>query len=159
VDLDGNIIHLKSIGKPDLPGNDNNEVPASDEPEGAMNSLPGSSTEPNGGESQQKTHALVWQDHFTTVLAPFLDRERIQQIKDMYLQGCNPPRASDSGWAGRKPRPVIEENHVEEPITTSHEVKQSNEHPRKSTKSDFEGVDERKVVSQVPLLIYLICVL
>jgi tRNA pseudouridine13 synthase len=153
VDLDGKVIHVKSIGKPASSGNDNDpvSVPDEQEQESAMDiSSAGKDvlTQPNDGESPKKTEALVWQDQFATALAPFMDEERIQQVKDMYLQGRNPPRISDAGWAGRKARSLDEVMGLAQPVepTTGSDVGQSNKPGDRNKK--IEG-DERKVVSEV----------
>jgi len=154
VDLDGKIIHLKSIGKPSPPGNDNDEVsvPDGQDGEGAMDTLPDSSpgkaasTLPNDAGSSQN---LVWQDGFTTALTPFLDLERIQQIKDIYLQGRNPPRLSDSGWAGRKARSFDADNGLAQSVeqtTTPSEVDMGHKLGGRNKKATL---DDRKVVSEV----------
>jgi tRNA pseudouridine13 synthase len=148
VDLDDKSIHLESIGKPASPGNDNDISPGSTARKDA-------STESDDDDSSQKANVLVWQDHFTTALAPFLDPERIQQIKDMYLQGRDPPRISDSGWAGRKTRPLDEENGPGQslgPTTTPSEVEQGHITGSRNNKIALKGpkmVDDRRVISEV----------
>jgi tRNA pseudouridine13 synthase len=162
VDLDGKVIHLKSIGKPVSPGNENDEVSVPDalKQEDAMDILPdstagtGSSTQQTDGDSSQKPYALVWQDHFTIALAPFLDPERMQQVKDMYLQGRSPPRVSDSGWAGRKAKLPDEETGFAQTVepTTTPSVEQSHKAGGRNKKIELDGskmVDDRKMVSEV----------
>lgn len=43
-----------------------------------------------------------WPERFTAVLAPFLSEEVISQVKNLYLEGPEPPFVSDGGWGGRK---------------------------------------------------------
>jgi hypothetical protein len=103
----------------------------------------------NDAGSSQNPNVLVWQDNFTTALTPFLDSERIQQIKDIYLQGRNPPRVSDSGWAGRKANSLdadsglaksVEQTATPSEVGTSHKLGGRN---KKAV------LDDRKVVSEV----------
>ena len=51
---------------------------------------------------RQEDIAEPWPDSFDTSLAPFLSESLIAQLKQMYLEGPEPPFVSDSGWAGRK---------------------------------------------------------
>jgi tRNA pseudouridine13 synthase len=156
VDLDGKSIHLKSIGKPASLGNDDGTVPVGLEQEGAMDILPDStpgkdaSAPPNDDHSSQKPNVLVWQDYFAADLAPFLNPECIQQLKDLYLQGRNPPRVSDSGWAGCKARSSDDQKGVAQSAeqTTTLEVEQSHKQWGGSNKT-AERADDRKVVSEV----------
>ena len=163
--MDGKAIHLKSIGKPASLGND--DVSGGLGQGDAMDILPdstpgkGAEAQPNDDDFSQKPNVLVWQGHFSTTLASFLDPERIQQLKDLYLQGRNPPRVSDSGWAGRKPRPLDEETGLTQSVeqtTTTPEVEQSHKPGGKNSKTVLEGtktVDDRKVVSEVLVSDYL----
>jgi len=155
VDLDGKIVHLKSIGKPASPGNDNDEVSVPDGQEGAMDTIPDSSPGKaasilsNDAGSSQNPNILVWQDNFTAALTPFLDTERIQQIKDIYLQGRNPPRVSDSGWAGRKAGSLDADNDLAQSVeqtTRPSEVTMSHNLGGRNKRATL---DDRKVVSEV----------
>lgn len=52
-------------------------------------------------EVQKVSEAEPWPGHFNTTLAPFLSESAIAQLKQMWLEGPEPPRVSDNGWAGR----------------------------------------------------------
>lgn len=160
MDSDGKVIHLESIGKPPLPSHDHDEFSLPEGPkQGAMNISPplteGKSAliQLNDGKSESKPDALVWQEHFTTTLTPFLDEDRIEQLQGMYLQGQNPPRVSDSGWDRRKASSLDEEKKqsVEQGDTPS-KVEHTNKRGGKNRKFEFQGtkvVDDRKVISEV----------
>ncbi|KAI0036796.1 pseudouridine synthase [Vararia minispora EC-137] len=53
----------------------------------------------NGVESNEP-----WPESFTARLSAFLPSERVAQLKQMYLEGPEPPFISDSGWGERTPR-------------------------------------------------------
>ncbi|THV08431.1 tRNA pseudouridine synthase D [Dendrothele bispora CBS 962.96] len=119
VDLDGNVIHLKSLVKPDPP----KKNPAEEEAEqkattgvdqdtaeltvgGGEEKKPDEDEAPSKSEPEQPPGAdeksnEPWPESFNSNLAPYLSTEAIAQLKEMYLQGPEPPRVSDSGWAGR----------------------------------------------------------
>jgi tRNA pseudouridine13 synthase len=117
IDLDGNAIHLKSLAKPDPPKK--NPIEEKNAPQADADSMTG--IEPdiieddvevaNRAESSSKPETEQpavevksdepWPDSFNTKLAPFLSPESISQLKEIFLQGPEPPLVSDSGWAGR----------------------------------------------------------
>ncbi|KAJ4481683.1 pseudouridine synthase [Lentinula edodes] len=122
VDLDGNVIHLKSLAMPESSkknsaelssinaGNnqtDSNtndgakEVPAakSDERADAAPTIP--TSEPADSKPEVKMPKEPWPESFNTELAPYLSEAAILQLKEMFLQGPEPPRVPDSGWGGR----------------------------------------------------------
>ncbi|KAJ8086756.1 multisubstrate pseudouridine synthase 7 [Marasmius tenuissimus] len=131
VDLDGNVIHLKSLAKPD--SSKKNAVAAEDQEEPSTSG----STQQNGDEPMQGIETAdtdkkaeteeskgteppaqpeaakaeppedpknPWPETFNTKLAPYLSETSIAQLKEMFLQGPEPPRVSDSGWGGRAPK-------------------------------------------------------
>lgn len=59
-----------------------------------------------GGEKKAKGKEVSepWPDRFNITLAPFLSDEAIKQVKQMFLEGPEPPRVSDNGWGGRQPK-------------------------------------------------------
>ncbi|KXN86433.1 Multisubstrate pseudouridine synthase 7 [Leucoagaricus sp. SymC.cos] len=122
VDLDSNIIHLKSIDKPQSPKKNDEEPPANSAEEMPISAL---ESPMEGVETSQMTgtpaaapanelevakasEADVWPEHLNATLAPFLTAETIGQLKQMWLEGPEPPRVSDNGWAGRaaKTQPI-----------------------------------------------------
>jgi len=66
--------------------------------------------EKDKGKAKQGLHAPCepWPEHFTTTLTSFLSGTVIAQVKEMFLDGPNPPRVSDRGWGGRPTIPVRE---------------------------------------------------
>ena len=124
VDLDGRVIHLKSLEKPVSAKEDASETTI---PDVSSSTVPdddikmdgtGNETELSVQESTKKEEKLSsvsndkadslkvssdgsWHEHFDAVLSPFLSQEAILQVRNMYLEGREPPRVSDTGWAGR----------------------------------------------------------
>ena len=124
VDLDGKVIHLKSLEKPesakkaasvtttqaisslsvldeDIKMDDGNEtehpVQETTKKEAPITSAPNHEAE----SFKNSANDGSWHDHFNVALSPFLSKEAIFQVKNMYLEGREPPRVSDAGWAGR----------------------------------------------------------
>lgn len=104
VDLDGKVIHLKSLEKPESPKKDEPIVEAIPEPSGATAVEP----EPTSDEP--------WPEHFNAKLAPYLSEASILQLKEIVLQGREPPRVSDSGWGARVPKADTAEGEPTEPV-------------------------------------------
>ncbi|KAF9268087.1 tRNA pseudouridine synthase D [Marasmius fiardii PR-910] len=131
VDLDSNVIHLKSLEEPDSSKKKNNREeeeqeelsPSSggqdvgepmEEIETAGNDKHTDTKDkkdvaPAGEDTKLEVETSTtpddpknpWPDSFNTKLAPFLSKTGITQLKEMFLQGPEPPRVSDSGWGGR----------------------------------------------------------
>jgi hypothetical protein len=95
-------------------------------------------------ESKESDSSDPWPDHFNAKLKPFLSHGSITQLKEMFLQGPEPPRASDSGWPG-----VARAAAPEEPSdTTSGQGKEKHKkgkHDRRQKRPE----DPRKVLSEV----------
>lgn len=127
VNLDGEVIHIQSL---ELPQSENKSAEAGEETktkvevlENASNSQgsgPALSTEekmdvsPDQVQPEEKTEKQVvepeaeeeetsdpWPESFTTSLTPYLSETLIQQLKQMYLEGPEPPFVSDNGWGNR----------------------------------------------------------
>lgn len=126
IDLDSNVLHIKSLDKPDSP----KDVPASESSKpseecGAMQGIEDSDVQ---AISEEKPSALVddglqgndqndpWPERFSTTLAPFLSESVISQVKQLYLEGQEPPRVSDSGWGSRPARPEGAADIIPEPV-------------------------------------------
>ncbi|KAJ3869447.1 pseudouridine synthase [Lentinula novae-zelandiae] len=93
VDLDGNVIHLKSLAMPES---------SKKNPAERANAAPTSSTsEPADTKPEVKMPKEPWPESFNAELAPYLSEAAISQLKEMFLQGPEPPRVPDSGWGGR----------------------------------------------------------
>ncbi|KIJ99367.1 hypothetical protein K443DRAFT_133079 [Laccaria amethystina LaAM-08-1] len=93
VDLDGKTLRIKSLDKP--------ETPNKSEPTGERSATTDPSSkgaEARLEESETMENSIPWPEHFTAELSPFLSEGAILQIKQMYLEGPEPPRVSDSGW-------------------------------------------------------------
>jgi tRNA pseudouridine13 synthase len=61
----------------------------------------GAVDETHGDHSQQTASTVPWPDSFSTRLNPFLSTEKIEEVKQMFLEGREPPFVSDAGWSGR----------------------------------------------------------
>ncbi|KAF9226574.1 tRNA pseudouridine synthase D [Gyrodon lividus] len=62
------------------------------------------STQLVGDEQEEEPSAIdeiAWDDSFETSLSPFLSEASIAQLKNMYLEGPEPPRLTDGGWGSR----------------------------------------------------------
>lgn len=120
VDQDSNVVHIKSLGIPEAPtkkakgvGETVSEVNA-DVTSGVPSVIQESAEAELGakapieavdtihGDSSAQTSTTVpWPDSFSTRLAPFLSTEKMEEIKQMFLEGPEPPFVSDAGWSGR----------------------------------------------------------
>ena len=126
VDLDGRVIHLKSLEKPEsakkdvletmTPAVSSSTVPDEDIKMDGTENEPGNSAQESIPQEEASTTSVPnptaespkilsgdgsWHEHFNFALSPFLSEEAILQVKNMYLEGREPPRVSDAGWAGR----------------------------------------------------------
>jgi tRNA pseudouridine13 synthase len=117
VDQDSNVVHIKSLGMPDPPvkkakdqGETVSEVNAdvpSEEASVIQESIEvGPVVEASAGAVDKKhgdspSSTVPWSDIFSTRLASFLSAEKIEEVKQMYLEGPEPPFVSDAGWSGR----------------------------------------------------------
>ncbi|KIM90914.1 hypothetical protein PILCRDRAFT_58687 [Piloderma croceum F 1598] len=95
VDLDYNVIHIKSL---DMPKKEKTTT------------VPSITVETPREKGKSKEKKLEpdepWPDRFTVALAPFLPEDAVAQVKAMFLEGPEPPRVSDSGWGGRPVKPA-----------------------------------------------------
>ncbi|KAG9317426.1 tRNA pseudouridine synthase D [Chiua virens] len=124
VDLDHQVLHIKSLGLPEPSkkdktlsilteeiGTDASTREAIDVHDGNTNEQAGSSKTrpldntvvPNVDEVQenQTSDEVTWDDAFEPSLSPFLSESSISELKKMYLEGPEPPRVSDNGWVSR----------------------------------------------------------
>ena len=53
-------------------------------------------------ETTAVTEDEPWPERFNEALKPFLSEDAIGRVKQMYLEGPEPPFVSDGGWAGRQ---------------------------------------------------------
>ena len=115
VDLDGNVIHVKSLDKPESsPKKKGAKDTAEGEGESEAQSTPvadaPSADAPNPEEAKPdaETEEPVpdegepWPERFTTTLKQFLSEGVVTRVKELYLEGPEPPFVSDSGWGGRQ---------------------------------------------------------
>jgi tRNA pseudouridine13 synthase len=65
-------------------------------------------SETKNGEDKNASDVDPWPEHFDASLTPFLSKDAINQLKQMWLEGPEPPRVSDSGWAGRNAKGATE---------------------------------------------------
>lgn len=165
VDLDGNVTNLKFLGNPGSSSKGDAGMTSPTQPEHVPKEMEGFpnvhttakdlDSEGSGGASSQKLDSPgeLWPEHFNTALAPFLDEERIGQLKKMYLEGRDPPRMSDSGWAGRKAKTVDEGSAMAEPVEPTVVAASGKDNKRgmrgKQSGRGDKPEDNRKVTSQV----------
>jgi tRNA pseudouridine13 synthase len=182
VDQDSNIIHIKSLGMPAPPEKKPKNVaePTSgvnaDAPPGEPSAKEGTETALEteasakaldkipGEESKPVSSTEPWTDSFSTRLAPFLSTEKIEEIKNMFLEGPEPPFVSDAGWSGRQAAKA-KESGVSGSMDASESVETRNENEGKrgsSKRGRDRGSrggrgggksvreDHRKVTSEVP---------
>lgn len=53
-------------------------------------------------KAEAKTKEETWSEAYDTALAPLLSESAILQVKEMFVQGIEPPFVPDSGWGSRK---------------------------------------------------------
>jgi tRNA pseudouridine13 synthase len=120
VDQDSNVVHIKTLGMPKPPAKKAKDVGepvpevntdvTSGEPsvikEGTEAGLDAKTSaeavdKTHGDSSKQTPPTVPWPDSFSTRLALFLSTEKIEEVKQMFLEGPEPPFVSDTGWSGR----------------------------------------------------------
>lgn len=182
VDQDSNVVHIKSLGMPEP-----SEKKAKDqgEPVSGVNADV-TSVEPSviqesikvehvadasadtvdkkhGDSSNQTSSTVPWPDIFSTRLAPFLSAEKIEEVKQIFLEGPEPPFVSDAGWSGRLAAKANEDDgsgsiDIEENIETRRDGRKgSNKRGRDRGGRGGRGgkpvrEDHRKVISEVRVL-------
>lgn len=128
VDLDGNVIHVKSLDSPEpttKKGADATPAESADTENKEIALKPEDNAEPSTSDAtaavdepsksedtpvdanqttEDQTPDEPWPDRFTESLKPFLSEEVIAKVKGLYLEGPEPPFVSDSGWGGRQPK-------------------------------------------------------
>ncbi|KAH8118315.1 tRNA pseudouridine synthase D [Phellopilus nigrolimitatus] len=127
VNLDGEVIHVTSLEMPQsevtkqaevIPEEANTTleavnpdltlVPKTEEP--SVSSTVGTSeteekTEEKVEDARKEDDSETWPERFDTALSQYLSEPRIAQLKQMYLEGPEPPFVSDSGWGSRQAKP------------------------------------------------------
>lgn len=111
-----------------------------------------------------------WPESFDSALAPYLSEPLLAQLKQMYLEGPEPPFVSDGGWAGRQQKAADSgtaepsPQKVEETIEDDTKASSRNQRGKRGRdrggrgrggggrKGDRAAADTRKVVSNVRLL-------
>ncbi|KIK68015.1 hypothetical protein GYMLUDRAFT_804143 [Collybiopsis luxurians FD-317 M1] len=106
VDLDGNVLHLKSLAMPESAKKNPAPFSATDEQVMQLDQNSSATREFDGSEENITTEDAEkstdpWPESFNATLAPYLSETAIVQLKEMFLQGSEPPRVPDSGWGGR----------------------------------------------------------
>lgn len=133
VDQDSKVIHLKNLGKPEISKKEKAQetvavatpTPEAETEKGSENtteplssivveiSTPTSTIEGSSVAAPAlkiSTKEEPWPEHFDATLAPFLDAEKVAQLKKIFLEGPEPPRVSDGGWGGRVPSATGDES-------------------------------------------------
>ncbi|KZT41182.1 tRNA pseudouridine synthase D [Sistotremastrum suecicum HHB10207 ss-3] len=114
VDQEDNVVHLKSLGLPESSDKpkDTTAKPASEaapEPTSEateVDSDPHSAEQPKTNEAVDQAEATdeePWPARFSTRLEPLLSERALLELKEMFLQGPNPPQIKSeqpSGWNG-----------------------------------------------------------
>ncbi|CAE6491897.1 unnamed protein product [Rhizoctonia solani] len=80
IDLEGNVVHVRELGKPEGP------------------KLP---TPPEATPDETETVSGEWDTNVDQKLAEFLSEDVRAQFKRLYDEGPEPPLLSDNGWEGR----------------------------------------------------------
>ncbi|KAF8621631.1 hypothetical protein AX15_007649 [Amanita polypyramis BW_CC] len=87
VDLDGNVVHLKDVGKPKSSG---------DAAEGDMSTRAEDFDAVENLDEVAPDSQEPWPEHFNTILSTFFSLEKVLSIKQMYLEGPNATPAESS---------------------------------------------------------------
>ena len=180
VDQDSKVIHLKFLGKPEVSKKEKAQekaavdtptpVNAAETEKGSENPSSGIVQEDTAPTSTVEGSSVAapalkistkeepWPEHFDATLTPFLDAEKVAQLKTIFLEGPEPPRISDSGW-GSRVSSVIGENSVPAGVETAEvsDQKDSRSHSRgRGRKRGGRGggreggrEDTRRVISAV----------
>lgn len=186
VDQDSNVIHLKNLGKPESSKGEKPEpeeqLPVPDPPDVVMSApdaVPVSEGETTGEPSSEdamkpsdlkvSTKEEPWPEHFNASLAPYLDENSIIQLKQIYLEGPEPPRISDGGWAGRVPGSSTGETTTTETVPEANPVEEKGGRDNRRGRGGKRGgrgggrggrgggrEDTRKVVSNVSTRLWLV---
>lgn len=112
VNLDGDVIHVKSL---DMPHSEKKQANSSDTPEQAseevteagaiqtVEEMPSTKPDIKPEEKNDDEGYEEWSEKFDLALREFLSEPLIEQLKQLYHEGPEPPfvGTSDSGWAGR----------------------------------------------------------
>lgn len=92
-----------------------------------------------------------WQDRFDSKLTEYLSDSVILQLKELYLEGPEPPFVSDAGWEGRKAKHDAEAMEIDE--SSSQGRGRGGKSKRGGGRGRGRGgkgiVDNRKVVTDV----------
>jgi tRNA pseudouridine13 synthase len=123
VDQDNRVIHLKSLNSPEQSGDTiASQEHAIDDVRDSATALIESTKHASSskdasdlshdndsemldtGDNIQPEDGDPWPKHFTTTLSAYLSTQLIEGLKQMYLEGSDPPFVSDSGWEGCQAR-------------------------------------------------------
>ena len=78
-------------------------------------------------------------------LSPFLPKEAVQQLKQLWLEGPEPPRISDNGWAGRTTNAQAEAEGIEDKVATEErKTEQSSKSGKVGEDREVEGLTVEK---------------
>ena len=97
----------KDLGEPvsevnvDVTSEEPSAIKESTEAEHATEASADAVDKKDGDSSNQTSSTVPWPDLFSTRLSPFLSAEKIEEVKQMFLEGPEPPFVSDAGWSGR----------------------------------------------------------
>lgn len=166
IDQDGNVIHLKNIGHPDPSAtpvdgsNDSTTAPEASTHAATAEAPLAAETTETAPTPKIEEDDEGWSEKFTARLSQFLSFELVAQLKQIYLEGPEPPRISDAGWAGRTAQKTVDSEEL--PLTKSDDGlperfgKRGRGRDKRGGRDGREGggrnsgrQDNRKVVSDV----------
>jgi tRNA pseudouridine13 synthase len=189
VDLDGKVINIKSLARPssdlkkhkELQAAGANAAASTDVPEEAsaatttnepIDEAAASPKEPAADQKPSAENVVdeddgEWHERFDTTLKAYLSDGVIEQIKNLYLEGPEPPFVSDAGWEGRKAKPDDDARTQDQPMDVDDDSSKGSKPSRGRGKGRGGGrgrergarggrgakVDTRRVVTDVSLLL------
>ena len=155
VDQDSNVVHIKSLEKPQSSKKAPEESPSADAAaEGKSTESEADVTAAVVDEPSEPVQTEVkepdaapeepWPATFNEKLSSFLTPTAIEDLKKIYLEGPEPPLVSDNGWAGRAAKKTEEET-ADGSISTPtvEEPKPEEPKPRGARERGGRGRDKR----------------
>ena len=147
MDLQGQVVHLKSIDEPKLPSKtaDITSNESQDQVSGTSDAVSESpkdhtihTSPPTSTGKVKETSSDVpagsveaWPTDFTEKLTPLLSHTVVDKLKELYLEGPEPPFVSDGGWQDRQSKPgngTAEDDATAEPSASK---TLESQHPRR----------------------------
>ncbi|EGO02191.1 hypothetical protein SERLA73DRAFT_48912 [Serpula lacrymans var. lacrymans S7.3] len=109
VDLDYKVVHIKSLEMAESSQKKNE--PAVQEAAGTGSTKDEEQITVEGVEASKSDEPeQSWGERHGGLLAPYMSEDAIIQLKQMYLEGPEPPRTSDNGWESKRTKPTEDDN-------------------------------------------------